>query len=92
MGSQSQRVPGRHGVLDHVADLVASLHVHEPSLQWMLLDDPDPVDVALVARLATMLCDVRHHVRGRRSVPHRTHPDEFARVVSGFVDEITAKA
>jgi pimeloyl-ACP methyl ester carboxylesterase len=49
----------------------------------------DPVDVAIVAHLATVLPDVRRHTfAGAGHVPHRTHPQTYASVVGGFLDSL----
>lgn len=53
----------------------------------------DPADSAVVACLAGALPHARRYTfAGAGHVPHRTHPDELARVVRGFLDRVTAKA
>jgi pimeloyl-ACP methyl ester carboxylesterase len=49
----------------------------------------DPVDVAIVARLAEVLPDVRRHTfPDAGHVPHRTHPEVYASVVGAFLDSV----
>ena len=72
-------------------DLVASLSLHEPSLHGILRDDPEswPAVEYLNARLGRVVAaldqgdDAGH-------MPHRTHPDAYARVVTAFLDDIAA--
>ncbi|MGH8932363.1 MAG: alpha/beta fold hydrolase [Egibacteraceae bacterium] len=53
----------------------------------------DPADSAVVACLADALPHARRYIfAGAGHVPHRTHPDELAGVVKGFLDGVTATA
>jgi pimeloyl-ACP methyl ester carboxylesterase len=54
--------------------------------------DSDPVDHAIAARLATALPHA-HHVTlpGAGHVPHYTHADEFARVLSDFIANVATR-
>jgi pimeloyl-ACP methyl ester carboxylesterase len=48
--------------------------------------DSDPVDVAVVARLAALVPAARHHVRADWGhIPHRTDPAGFAALVRDFL-------
>jgi len=70
-----------YGVID--ADLLAALAM--PVLVSHG-DHSHPADVAVVARLADAIPHAfRHTFAGAGHVPHRTHPDEFARVVRRFL-------
>jgi pimeloyl-ACP methyl ester carboxylesterase len=51
-------------------------------------DGSDPVDVAVVDRLAALVPHARRHVRADWGhVPHRTDPAGFGDLVRGFLDE-----
>jgi pimeloyl-ACP methyl ester carboxylesterase len=56
-------------------------------------DQSDPGDLAIVGRLAAALPHARRHTFADAGhVPHRTHPEEYGRVMLSFLDKITAKA
>jgi len=48
-----------------------------------------PMDAAIVARLGELLPHARRHTFADAGhIPHRTHPDEYARVVAAFLDDV----
>ena len=48
-----------------------------------------PMDAAIVARLGELLPHARRHTfTDAGHIPHRTHPDEYARVVAAFLDDV----
>ena len=52
----------------------------------------DPVDAAVDARLAATLPDAaRHTFTDAGHIPHLTHPDVYAAIVTSFLGHMAAK-
>jgi pimeloyl-ACP methyl ester carboxylesterase len=52
-------------------------------------DQSPPFFAVILKQIASALPHAQHHTyRGGGHVPHLTHPDEFVRVVSGFVSQV----